>query len=37
MLPLATEATVLPPAETGGVVLALSLLVVIGWTLSFYR
>ena len=37
MIPLATDGTVLPPAETGGVALVLSLLVVVVWTLYLYR
>ncbi|AEN05135.1 hypothetical protein Halar_1391 [halophilic archaeon DL31] len=37
MIPLATDGTVLPAAETGGVALLLSLLFVVGWTLYFYR
>jgi hypothetical protein len=37
MFPLQVTEPVLPPAETGGVALALSLLAVVGWTLYLYR
>jgi hypothetical protein len=37
MLPLQVTEPVLPPAETGGVALALSLLAVVVWTLYLYR
>lgn len=37
MFPLQVTDPVLPPAETGGVVLLLSLLVLVAWTLYFYR
>lgn len=37
MFILATEGTTLPPASTGGAVLALALLLTVAWTLYFYR
>jgi hypothetical protein len=37
MFILATEGTTLPPAATGGVALALSLGLLVAWTLYFYR
>jgi len=37
MFPLQVTEPVLPPTETGGVVLVLSLLAVVVWTLYFYR
>lgn len=37
MFILATEGTTLPPATTGGVVLALGLLFVVAWALHLYQ
>ncbi len=37
MIPLATEGASLPAAETGGVVLVVSLLITALWLLYLYR